>query len=286
MAILLALTSAVLYGAADFLGGFASKRASTLSVLVLSQVVSVATVLIAMCVFPSATVHAADVAWGAGAGLIGGAGLVLFYRGLAVGTMSVFAPITGVAAIAVPVLAGLVEGERPRATPFVGILLAAVSVVCVSIAVVPRSADGRISIRAAIPGREIATALMAGVAFGCFYVAIKNASPAAGLWPLLAARSMSLVAFAAVGLATGRAVRASRAVLPIIVWTGLVDMLANICFLLALDRGMLSVVGTMVSLYPVTTVVLARIVLRERLGPVQGLGLGVATVAVGLMSLG
>ena len=269
----------MLYGAADFLGGFASKRASTLSVLVLSQVVSVATVLIAMCVFPSATVHAADVAWGAGAGLIGGAGLVLFYRGLAVGTMSVFAPITGVAAIAVPVLAGLVEGERPRATPFVGILLAA-------IAVVPRSADGRISIRAAIPGREIATALMAGVAFGCFYVAIKNASPAAGLWPLLAARSMSLVAFAAVGLATGRAVRASRAVLPIIVWTGLVDMLANICFLLALDRGMLSVVGTLVSLYPVTTVVLARIVLRERLGPVQGLGLGVATVAVGLMSLG
>jgi drug/metabolite transporter (DMT)-like permease len=284
--ILLALTSAVLYGAADFLGGFASKRASTLTVLVVSQVVSVATVLIALCVFPRATLRPIDLVWGAGAGLIGSAGLALFYRGLAVGTMSVFAPITGVAAIAVPVIAGLLEGERPRAMPVLGIVLAALAVACVSIAVVPRTADGRISFRAAIPRREILTALAAGVAFGCFYVAIKNASLSAGLWPLLAARSTSVIAFAALGLATGRAVRASRAVLPIIAWTGFVDMLANICFLLALDRGMLSVVGTLVSLYPVTTVVLARIVLRERLGPVQGLGLGVATVAVGLMSLG
>lgn len=286
MAILLALASAVLYGAADFLGGFASKRASTLSVLVLSQLVSVATVLAALCVFPRATVHEIDLVWGAGAGLIGGAGLVLFYRGLATGTMSVFAPITGVAAIAVPVLVGLFDGERPRPTPLLGIVLAAVSVVCVSVAVVPRGADGRRSIRAAISGRELATALAAGVAFGCFYVAIKHASPTAGLWPLFAARGMSVVAYAIVAAATGRTLRASRAVLPIIAWTGVVDMLANICFLLALDRGMLSLVGTLASLYPAATVVLARIVLRERLGAVQGVGLGMAMVAVGLMSVG
>jgi drug/metabolite transporter (DMT)-like permease len=286
MAILLALTAAVLYGAADFLGGFASKRASTLSVLVLSQLVSVATVLAALYVFPPATVDRADLLWGAGAGLIGGMGLVLFYRGLATGTMSIFAPITGVTSIVVPVVAGLLAGERPRPTPLAGILLAAISVVFVSMAVVPRGADGRLAIRAAISGRELATALSAGLAFGCFYVAIKHASPTSGLWPLFAARGISVAAYAMLALATGRTLRASRAVLPIIAWTGLVDMVANICFLLALDRGMLSVVGTLTSLYPAATVVLARIVLRERLGAVQGVGLGMATVAVGMMSLG
>jgi drug/metabolite transporter (DMT)-like permease len=286
VAILLALASAALYGAADFLGGFASRRAPAISVLVLSQLASIVTVLVAVCVFPPAIVHQGDLMWGAVAGLIGGAGLVLFYRGLAAGTMSVFAPITGVAAIAVPVLVGLVEGERPRPAPLVGILLAAVAVCCVSIAVVPRTADGRVSFRVAISGRELATALMAGGAFGVFYVAIKHASPAAGLWPLCAARGTSVAAFAIAAAVTGRSLRAPRPVLPTIAATGVVDMVANICFVLALGRGMLSVVATLASLYPAGTVLLARVVLRERLGPVQGVGLGVATVAVGLMSLG
>jgi drug/metabolite transporter (DMT)-like permease len=286
VAILLALASAALYGAADFLGGFASRRAPAISVLVLSQLASVVTVLVAVCVFPPTVVHGADLAWGAAAGLIGGAGLVLFYQGLAAGTMSVFAPITGVAAIAVPVLVGLVEGERPRPASLAGILLAAIAVCCVSIAVVPRTADGRVSFRAAISGRELAAALVAGGAFGVFYVAIKHASPAAGLWPLCAARGTSVAAFAIAAAVTGRGVRAPRAVLSIIAATGVVDMVANISFVLALNRGMLSVVATLASLYPAGTVLLARIVLRERLGPVQGVGLGLATVAVGLMSLG
>ena len=286
MAILLALASAALYGAADFLGGFASKRSPVLSVLVLSQLASVATVVVALCFFPPAIVHQSDLAWGAVGGLVGGAGLVLFYAGLATGTMSVFAPITGVAAIAVPVLFGLIEGERPRPAPLAGILLAAVAVCCVSIAVVPRGADGRVSLRAAISGRELVTALLAGGAFGVFYVAMKHAAPVAGLWPLAAARGTSVAAFAVAALGTGRGLRASRAMLPVITWTGILDIIANICFVLALARGMLSVVATLASLYPAGTVLLARIVLRERLGPVQGLGLGVATIAVGLMSLG
>ena len=286
MAILLALASAALYGAADFLGGFASRRAPVLSVLVLSQLASVATVLVALCIFPAAIVHPADLAWGMIAGLVGGAGLVLFYSGLATGTMSVFAPITGVAAIAIPVLVGLVEGERPRPAPLAGIVLAAVAVCFVSVAVVPRGADGRVSLRAAISGRELMTALVAGGAFGVFYVAMKHAAPAAGLWPLCAARGMSVAAFAVAAMATRRGLRAPRAMLPVIAWTGIVDMVANICFVLALGRGMLSIVATLASLYPAGTVVLARVVLRERLGPVQGLGLGVATIAVGLMSLG
>jgi drug/metabolite transporter (DMT)-like permease len=286
VAILLALASAVLYGAADFLGGFASKRAPVLSVLVLSQLASVATVVVALCIFPPAVVHQADLMWGAVAGLIGGAGLVLFYAGLATGTMSVFAPITGVAAITVPVLVGLIGGERPRPAPFAGIILAVVAVCCVSIAVVPRGADGRVSFRSAISGRDLVTALLAGGAFGVFYVAIKHAAPVAGLWPLAAARGTSVAAFAVAALAMGRGLRAPRAMLPVIAWTGIVDMVANICFVLALARGMLSVVATLASLYPAGTVLLARIVLRERLGPVQGLGLGVATIAVVLMSLG
>lgn len=252
----------------------------------LSQLVSIATVFVGMALLDPAHPRPGDFGWGAAAGLIGGAGLVLFYKGLATGMMSVVAPITGVAAIAVPVLAGLVLGERPGRLPLVGVALAAVSVVCVSIAVRPADGSERRSVRIAISGSALGGALLAGVAFGCFYVLIRNASPAAGLWPLFAARATSVVAYALAAAATGRSLRSPRSVLPTIAWVGVIDMTANICLLLAIRQGMLSIVGTLASLYPAATLLLARAVLKERLGPVQGLGLVIATAAVVLISVG
>jgi drug/metabolite transporter (DMT)-like permease len=254
-------------------------------VLVLSQLVSIVTVFVGMALLGPAHPRAEDFEWGAAAGLVGGAGLVLFYKGLATGVMSVVAPITGVAAIAVPVVAGLVLGERPGHLPLVGVALAVVAVVCVSIAVRPAGGSER-RLRIAISAPALGGALLAGAAFGCFYVLIRNASPAAGLWPLFAARATSVVAYALAAAVTGRSLRSPRPVLPTIAWVGVIDMTANICLLLAIRQGMLSIVGTLASLYPAATLLLARVVLKERLGPVQGLGLVTAAAAVVLISAG
>lgn len=284
MALVLALVAAGFYGAADFLGGLAAKRAPTLAVVVLSQLAGVATVLAVQWLLPLPSApRPIDLEWGAAAGVAGGSGLALFYQGLARGTMSVIAPITAVAATAVPVICGLLLGDRPGAVALVGVALSVLAVVLVSAAGGGAASPGD---RQAIPRAALLAALAAGTAFGAFYVLIHNAAPAAGVWPLAAARSASMTACLLVAVAARRPVAAPRASLPIIGLTGALDMAANICFLLAVQRGHLSIVGAVASLYPAATIVLARVVLGERLGAVQHTGLGVAALAVVLISVG
>src|SRR5580765_550695 len=121
----LAVLSAAVYGAADFLGGLATKRGSTVfSVVVFSQSTGLVLVLLALPLLPPASPRAADFAWGAGAGLAGGIGLALLYRGLAIGVMSVVAPVTAVCAVVIPLIVGFVLGERPSAPAWIGVALA------------------------------------------------------------------------------------------------------------------------------------------------------------------
>jgi drug/metabolite transporter (DMT)-like permease len=197
--------------------------------------------------------------------------------------MSVIAPITAVAATAVPVICGLVLGDRPGVVALIGVALSVLAVVLVSAA---GGASASLGDRRAIPRAALLAALAAGTAFGAFYVLIHNAAPAAGVWPLAAARSASMTACLLFALAARRPLAAPRASLPIIGLTGALDMAANICFLLAVQRGHLSIVGAVASLYPAATIVLARLVLGERLGAVQHAGLGVAALAVVLISVG
>lgn len=286
MIFLLALTAAGLYGVADFLGGFASKRASALAVLVLSELVSIATVLVALRLLPDAHALPADYAWGAAAGLVGGGGLALFYKGLATGTMSVFAPIAAVTGIAIPVVVGLAIGERPGTLPLIGVGLAAIAIVCVSMTMTSEGPTGARTLRAAISRTALGSAVVAGIAFGFFYVLIQRASPSAGMWPLVAARVASVVGLGLLAVVTGRSLGAPRSAWGMIAATGFFDMVASICFLLALDRGLLSIVVTIASLYPAATMLLARFFLRERLGFVQVAGLVVATIAVVLITAG
>lgn len=286
LTIALALAAALCYGAADFLGGFATQRAATLSVAVLSQLAGIATVCLAVAFFPTAHPRPADFAWGATAGLIGGSALALFYHALGRGTMSVIAPITALVAIAVPVVVGLALGERPGIPALLGIGLAICSIALVSATITP-SAESKVpTIRGAIPMRSFGTALAAGACFGAFYVVIRNASPEAGIWPLAAARSASVLAYLGAAIVTGRPLplRAPRTALPLIIGAGVVDMTANICYLLAAHRDMLTIVATLASLYPATTLLLARFVLRERVTPLQTVGLALAACAVVLIS--
>jgi drug/metabolite transporter (DMT)-like permease len=278
VAVVLALASAVVYGASDFLGGLASRRTSVLGVVAMSQLVGLGA-LLALLPWLGGPVAGADLAWGAAAGLAGAAGLVVFFRTLAGGVMSVVAPVTAVTAAAVPVLVGLLGGETIGASAAVGIALALLAVVLVS-------AEGGLSaLRAARPA-ALAPALLAGSMFGLFFVLLDRTSSEAGLTPLVTARLASVALVVAIALAGRQSLRVTRAALPLVAVSGVGDMTANALFLLATQAdGQLAITGVLASLYPVSTVVLAQVVLRERLVGAQVTGLLAAAAAVVLITL-
>jgi len=278
VAVVLALTSAVVYGASDFLGGLASRRATVFGVVALSQFAGLVA-LLALLPWLGGPVTAADLGWGAAAGATGATGLLIFYRALAGGVMTVIAPVAAVTAAAVPVLAGLLGGNRIGPVAAVGIALALVAVVLVS-------AEGGLGrLRAARPAM-LGAPLVAGIAFGFFFVLLDRTSAGAGLTPLVAARSASCVLVVVVAVVGRRSLRVGRPALPYVVGSGLGDMTANALFLLAVQQqGQLAIIGVLASLYPVSTVVLAQALLRERLVGTQFAGLAAAIGAVVLITL-
>ena len=278
MAVLLALGSAVVYGAADFCGGVASRRASSFAVVAVSQAAGLA-VLLLLLPWLGGTSTAADLAWGGAAGLAGAAGLVLFYRALADGVMSVVAPVTAVMAAAVPVLVGVALGEQISPWAAAGIVLALVAVVLVA------AEGGLSSLRTARPA-SLTPALAAGAGFGLFFVLLDRTHDNAGLTPLVAARLVSIAFVVALALGRGLSLRIPGTALPIVVLTGVGDMAANALFLVATQvGGQLAIIGVLTALYPASTVLLAQVLLRERLAGTQVAGLGAAVAAVALIAL-
>ena len=211
--------------------------------------------------------------------LAGATGLVVFFRALAGGVMSVIAPVTAVTAAAVPVLVGLLGGDRIGPWAAVGIALALVAVVLVS-------AEGGLSaLRAARPA-SLAPPLAGRRVFGFFFVLLDRTSADAGLTPLVTARLASVALVVLIALAGRQSLRVGRAALPLVRPSGVGDMTANALFLLATQQdGQLAITGVLASLYPVSTVVLAQVVLRERLVGAQVAGLGAAVTAVVLITL-
>ncbi|MFK4036774.1 EamA family transporter [Nonomuraea wenchangensis] len=277
-AVILATACAVVYGTADFFGGLATRRTQVLAVVALSQLAGLALVLVLLPVLPG-TVGGPALLWGLAAGLSGAAGLALFYRALATSVMSVVAPTTAVTSAALPVLFGLVTGERPAFWALVGVVLALGSVLLVS---QDRSTGGE-----KVPSAGLATALLAGAGFGGFFILLAMAPADAGLWPLVGARLSSVTAVTLVALAAGRALRPrdGAGALRVIVAAGVLDMVANVLYLLAQRQGLLSLVAVVVSLYPASTLLLARRVLGERLNGIQVTGVACALGAVALIAV-
>jgi uncharacterized membrane protein len=275
---LLALLSAVAYGAADFLGGIAARRATTIAAVIVSQAAGALMLVIALPLLPDATVTTTDIAWGAAAGLFGGGGVALLYRALAIGPMSVVAPLTAVCAAAIPVAVGITAGERLTMMTAAGMLLAAVAIILVG----QERATARPG-AAGISAHGIGVALAAGIAVGFFFVSLARAAPAAGLWPLLPARIVSVGLFGAIATVTRRPLLVPSSVMGVAISGGALDMVANALYLLAVQHGQLSVVATLASLYPASTVVLARIVLHERLSRLQTIGVAGAVLSTVLI---
>jgi len=278
-----ALLAAAIYGAADFLGGMVAKRASTLAAVVATQGAGLVLLLMATPLMLEARVTAHDVLFGALAGLTGSVGVALLYRGLAMGPMSVVAPITAVCAVVIPLIAGLLFGETLRPLAAVGVAMAIASVVLLgqdagagaSTDVAPRSAGHIV--------QAVRIALVSGVAIGGFFVCLGQTAAPAGLWPLTVSRTVSVSVFLLVAAATRQPARIPRAALPAAVGCGALDMIANGLYLVAVRQGQLSLVATLAALYPASTVLLARLVLGERLGRWQQFGVGAAVAAIVLI---
>jgi drug/metabolite transporter (DMT)-like permease len=270
-----ALSAAVLYGSADFFGGLSARRANTIATVVISQFAGLVLLLGALPFLPAASVSQRDWFWGVCAGISGGGGVALLYRALAVGTMAVVAPITAVVSAMIPVLFGFAMGERVGLLTATGILLALIAIVMVSQQPNGTENPGRTG---ALP-RGVLLALLAGVVVGIFFLSIAQTRSASGMWPLLTARFVSVSLFAVVALVTGRTLRMRRPAVTATVG-GALDMLANVLMMLAVRVGPLSIIVTLVSLYPAGTVILARFVLGERLSLIQNAGLACALIAV------
>lgn len=267
----------MLYGAADFAGGFAVRRnGATVAVVFLTQVVGLATVLVYAPIYGASHVTVSDIGWGAGAGVCGALGLLLFYRALALGTMSIVSPVTGVVSAAVPVCVGLGLGERPTLAVAVGIVLAIAAVAMFG-------GGGGVGLAAAT--RALAPAIAAGVGFGTFFSLIAETHHGAGLWPVVAARGAASAMYAVGSRVRGVSVRVRRSALGIAIAAGVGDVTANAVFLVASRHGDLAIVGVIGALYPASTLVLARAVLGERLARHQQVALAVATCAVVLIAI-
>lgn len=277
MAALFALSAAVAYGVGDFLGGVAARRVPAATVVLWSHLVGLA-MLVTLAPVVGGQTSPRTLVVGAAAGVLGGGGVAIFYRALSVGAMSVVAPIAALLSAAVPVAAGLAAGERPTTAALGGIGLALAAVVMVSRE--PRSAGAP-----AFNGKALALAVTSGVMFGLFFVALDQAGDGAGLWPLVGARVASVSLFAALaatGLARSGPPRGATAAA---IGCGVLDVTANVLYVVALGQGLLSVVSALTALYPASTVLLARYVLGERLSALQRTGLGVAGVAAVLIAV-
>lgn len=278
MAVLLAALSALTFGAGDFSGGLSARRIAAQWTTAVAQATGLVLIVVVASIVggsPGLT----DLGLGVAAGLCGGAALVAFYWAMAQGPMSVVAPLSAVMSAIVPTVAGMVEGERPGALGLVGILLALPAIVLISREPAPDDeAD-----RAPATPKVVAAATLSGVGFGLFFTLVSHTADDSGLWPLAGARSAAIV-LALLVVVAARPARPRVDGVRLAMLAGCLDSSANVLFLLASRQGLLTLVGVIGAMYPASTVVLARVVLGERLARHQLVGLAIAGLAVVLIA--
>lgn len=271
MSVPYALSSAVAYGFGDFAGGLAARRTPVLRVTAVAQVAGL-TVLVPAALFVPGQITPAALGLGAVAGVGGMLGLLLYMRGLAVGPMGVVAPLSAVVGAGLPLVAGVLDGERPGAVGWFALLVA---LVAIGLASAGSRGD-------AAAGAGLLYGLGAGVGFGLFFVALDATPDGSGLWPVIAGKVVSATLLGLVLLHPAR--RGPLHGLKLMVTCGVLDTAANVLFLLATRSGSLSVSGVLVSLYPVVVVLLARLILKEKLTGLQLTGVGLALTASALLA--
>ena len=277
MTVVLGLLAAALYGLGDFSGGYASRSYNSITVLLYAYPVGAVLMALMLPVFPG-TLSWHVVVFGTLGGLAGLLGVSVMYQLMVIAPMNVISPVTAVLAAIVPVIVGVVIGERPAVAAWLGIALGMLAVVLVS-----RTTDehphGRIS------PRILALAGLAGLGFGFYFVFLARAGHDSGLWPLLISRLASAMVIVPLAAARRSIVRVRGRTLVWALVAGTSDALANMFFLLSARAGLLSLASVLTSLYPAVTVVLAVVLLHEHTSRVQRAGLALAAASVVLITV-
>lgn len=277
LAVALALGASLAFGVADYLGGAAARRLALLTVLLLSQLAGLAGIVVVVALRGEGPPDTTSLAWGALAGLFGAAAITALYHGLAVGLMSVVAPLAATAAV-IPVIAGVVIGETPTSVQNGGIAVVLLGVILVS----RSSSEGTTGRFAAGAGLGLLAALL----IGALLTAFETASDQDPYWATLTLRTVTAMIFLAAALVRRPPLHVGRRALAGLVLIGLLDLAGTTLFAVASTEGLVGIVSVLSSLYPVVTVALARVFLGERLSGIQAAGVvaafgGIALIAVG-----
>jgi drug/metabolite transporter (DMT)-like permease len=282
--LLLALASALTWGAGDFFGGLATRQAKAVSTTFVSQFVGLVGLVVVCLLGAGGSFVPGDLGWGVAAGLCAVSGLGLFYESMGRGPFGPVASITSVMSGAIPIVAGLALGERPSTFLLGGVVVAVVAIWLIA-GEKRKEGDPENSAVANL------FALGAGVLFGLYFVFLSRAGNASGLWPLAAGRLAATVALGITITVMRRGKsktdwRPKRQALRLSAGAGLLDASANALYFYASRNGLLSVVAVLASLYPVSTIALARLVLREKLNPRRLVGMVVGLFAVSIIAKG
>ena len=272
--ILFGLLSALTWGAGDFNGGLAAKRSNPYGVVAVAHIISLVLLLLLIPIIGEPVPPLRDWLWGGAAGFTGAIGLLLLYRALAEGRMSIAAPVSALLAVALPVVVGVFIEGNPGAWALLGFILALTAVWLVS------GGEG-MSIRF----DELRQPFIAGIAFGSFFICLERASQTSLLWPLVAIRIVSVTSMLGYAVITRQAWIPKRESLIPIILSSVLDTVGNAAYALSARTGRLDIAAVLGSLYPGATVLLAWVFLKENISRVQTFGIFLALGAIVLLTL-
>lgn len=272
--IFLALTAAICWGTGDFCAGWATRRLPVLIVMLVSQLTGLTLLIVMALVRGESGLLPVDLFWGTAASLSGLIGLAALYQAMAVGQMSLAAPVTAVLGAGLPVLFTALTGGLPGNSTLIGFVLALAGIGLISMV---QEADVRPA--------GISLALVSGLTFGVFFICMGQFESDLIFLPVVVVRVVSLLAIGSILLVTRRFVRPTRKLLPVMMLTGVMDSLGNVFFVIAEQSGRLDITSVLGSLYPVMTVVLALTLLRERLTRIQTAGVLLVFIAIPLIAI-
>lgn len=278
MTAILALSSALVVGSSDFLVGIASRLTKPTLVPMLAHFVSIFLLLPLALIVAAPEVRSLDLLWGVSAGLAGATGFMFFATAMARGQMSIVAPLASVVGASTAFSVGILRGDRPSAAALIGIALAVIAIAIITY-------ESEHEENAKTSPSTVGLALLAGLGFGLFFVSLSFTEGDAGLWPLVPGRIASVSLLVGFNLLLHRTLRLDRPAWSPAIWAGILETISSVLLIMALRRGPLAVAGVLASLYPVSTVMLAGIVLKERLQRIQWAGVGLALIAVVLAAV-
>ena len=282
LAILLALGAALGYGGSDFAAGLATRRASVIRVTLLNAAVNVVVVGVALAVIGANMPGPRAVIWGVGAGLAGELGALVLYLGFRHAAFSVAGPLSAVATAGFSVLAGLLFGEHPSALAWAGIGLALPAIVAVSAAPGGEAGSGD----GGRPAVGAAYGLVAGAGFAVLFIGLNRSGSGHDLWPPVIAQLSGLAALCLVGAVSRQLKPPPRQAAWLAILAGVTGGAGTACYFIATHEGLLAVTAVITGLYPGSTILLARVLLGERLTRIRLAGLAMAAASVALIAVG